>query len=361
MLALHEVRRSLGNWLAITRNRVRGRTYAPHPRRAIFVETSGRCNLACRFCAYEQMRPGSLMPLDQFRRTVDQIVDLGFDFIFLTPMLGEAFADPTLFEKFDLLEREPRIRGYSFYSNFILPDPADIADLAPRPKLDALYISLYGFDAESFALTTRKPAIQFERLLANLDALYKATATWTLPGGLHFNVRTVRSATRFLDRQTPLVAQIKRLQAERGARFDESDEFDSWGGAITPEDVAPLGITLTDGRHLYMRGACTKLFGQVQIKADGSVHACACRDVDGSLVIGNTGQTPLAEILSWTNAAYRRLIEEQMRGQFSANCRVCSMYRSVFDDRGARLDPTLEIMSVEDAIARLDAPQADKK
>jgi hypothetical protein len=352
---LHRIRRSLGNRLAITRGRLRGRTFAPHPRRAIFIETSARCNLACRFCAYEQTGPGSLMGMDLFRSTVGQIVDLGFNFIYLTPMLGEAFADPTLFEKFELLEREPAIRGYSFYSNFILPDPEDVLRLPRWRKLHALYISLYGFDEPSFVLTTRKPAIQFQRLHDNLEALLQATAAWRPLGGMHFNARTVRTETPFLKQPTPFVGVLNRLLGERGATLDESDEYDSWGGTISEQDVEPLGIAITDGRDLYMYGACTKVFGELQIKADGTVHACACRDLDGSLRIGHLGSTPLAGILSWDNPLYRRLIENQMQGRFGPNCRSCSSYRSVFDDRASRQDPSLEVMEVGEAVSRLTA------
>ncbi len=298
MLTLHEIRRSLGNWLAITRSRVRGRTYAPHPRRSIFVETSARCNLACRFCAYDQVGPGQLMRMDMFRATIREITDMGFDFVYLTPSLGEAFADPTLFDKFDLLEREPNIRGYSFYSNFIMPSVDGVRSLAARPKLHALYISLYGFDEDSFVRTTRKPAKQFQRLQRNLETLLEATSSWIPAEGIYFNVRTVCTNRPFLHQPTPFVDTVQRLMRERGAQLDESGEYDSWAGRITDADVEPLGITLTDGRHLYMHGACTKIFGEIQIKADGAVHACACRDMDGSLRIGQLGASPLAEILS---------------------------------------------------------------
>ena len=88
---------------------------------------------------------------------------------------------------------------------------------------------------------------------------------------------------------------------------------------------------------------------KVQIKADGQVHACACRDIDGSLVVGHLEQAKLKDILSFENAPYRDLIESQMRGQFNDNCRSCSSYRSVYDARPSAGDPNLSVMSYEDA------------
>jgi hypothetical protein len=355
MLTIRETRRSLGNWLAIMKNRLRQRTYAPHPRRAIFVETSARCNLACRFCAYEQIGPGALMGNDFFDSTIRQIVATGFDFVYLTPMLGEAFADPTLFDKFNLLERERGITGYSFYTNFILPRTAQIHALSRLTKLRALYISLYGFDESSFELTTRKPAKQFQRLYANLHTLLGVMASLKLADGIHFSIRTVRNAKPFMESQTPFVALLRRFQKECNAHIDEADDYDTWAGMITNDDVTPLGIELTDGRQVYMYGACTKIFGELQIKADGAVHACACRDTDGSLYIGHLGSQSLADILSWDNPSYRQLILDQMKGKFGSNCRLCSSYRSVFDDRPSRFNPDLRVMDVEDAIALLSS------
>ncbi len=353
LAAWHELRRSLGNFLAIAGNRVAGRTFTPHPRRQIFIETSGRCNLACRFCAYGKVEPGGFMELERFRKTIDAAADIGFGFVWLTPMLGEVFADPGLDDKFAALDDHPGIEGYAFYSNFILARPPQIESLPSRRKLDAIHVSIYGYDADSFEATTRKPARQFEKLLANLERLAASAPGWSPPGGLHFNVRTKRTATPFLDRDTDLSRLLRRFRTEAGAHLTEADDYDNWGGVIDPGDVEPLGIRLTDGRHIYMHGACTKLFGEVQIKADGVVHACACRDVDGSLVIGDLGERPLRRILSLANPSYRRLIEDQMQGRFGANCRSCSFYRSVYDHRPAAGDPGFEVMSYERALRML--------
>ena len=90
--------------------------------------------------------------------------------------------------------------------------------------------------------------------------------------------------------------------------------------------------------------------------ADGAVHACACRDADGSLTIGSLHQEPLANILSMSNPAYGQIIEFQQNGIYSTNYRSCSMYRSIYDQRPAggdaqfktiRLQKALKLMEVE--------------
>ena len=65
-----------------------------------------------------------------------------------------------------------------------------------------------------------------------------------------------------------------------------------------------MQIKSTEGA--YKLGACEKLFDSVQVTATGMVNACACRDVDASLTIGDVNATPLAEILSpETRATWR--------------------------------------------------------
>ncbi len=348
-----EIRRGLGNFAAIIKSRLSGNTYVPHPRRAIFIETSGRCNLACRFCAYAKSKPGGFMPSERFADVLEQVGDMGYRFVWLTPMLGEVFADPQITEKFALLETDPRIEAYSFYSNFILARLAQVEALSDLRKLSGLYISLYGIDAETFEQTTRKPASQFEKLQENLSHLLGIMDDWHPRDGINFNVRTVKTHTPILECDTPTAELLRDLTA-KGASVSVAEEYDSWGGTIPQSDVTPLGIELVDGNHLYMHGPCTKIFAEVQIKADGQVHACACRDMDGSLNIGHLDNAPLKEILSFANDTYRELIRSQTQNQFGANCRACSSYRSIYDSRPSRFDSSLEVMSYEQACEFLE-------
>ena len=97
---IKEWRRSLGNLLVIQKNRLMGRSFVPIPRSAISIETSARCNLACRFCAYPKRGPGNFMTMERFSNSVEQACENGISKFCLTPMLGEVFADPNWIEKF---------------------------------------------------------------------------------------------------------------------------------------------------------------------------------------------------------------------------------------------------------------------
>jgi hypothetical protein len=136
-----------------------------------------------------------------------------------------------------------------------------------------------------------------------------------------------------------------RKFAAKGANVSEDNEYDSWVVTITQDEVDPLGIKLTDGNQLSMHGTCAKVFAEIQIKADEQMHASACRDIDGSLVVGNLNQTKLKDILSFENVPYRELIESQIQGQFNKNGRSCSSYRSNYDGRASAGYPSLAVMS----------------
>ena len=62
----------------------------------------------------------------------------------------------------------------------------------------------------------------------------------------------------------------------------------------------------------YKRGACELLFTKPVVLANGDVNACACRDVEAELVVGNVNETPLAEV--WAGDGIDGLIEQHEAG-----------------------------------------------
>ena len=93
-------------------NALLGRQFLPHPRQKIQIETSGRCNLACKFCAYSKKVEGkTIMSMDLFQEVVNQAADMGFSEIGLTPMTGEVFMDKGIIEKMHYLDDHPQIKS----------------------------------------------------------------------------------------------------------------------------------------------------------------------------------------------------------------------------------------------------------
>ncbi|MBM08581.1 MAG: hypothetical protein CMF69_03265 [Magnetovibrio sp.] len=346
---LRMIRRSVGNFAAISRGRFLKRTYVPEPRSAISIETSQRCNLACRFCAYPKRGPGKFMTLATFQEAVQQALHYGSHEFWLTPMLGEIFADQKWSEKFRYLENELGVQKFGFFTNFILPSPGQILHLCDYKKLSSLHISIYGHDLNSFVAITRRPKAQYDRLINNLEALGDIISSNKFSCDIHFSMRTLGGISAATIPNTPLVVLLKKLKDMGNVTFIVSTDFDNWGGTVTEEDTKEIATGLIDGRGIYMFGACHLLFSTPQISANGDVRACACRDVDGSLTIGNIYSEPLREIHSWSNPVFRRIVDEQQSGQYGKNCRSCSMYRSVYDHRPAHNTPRWPIVSLVEA------------
>jgi hypothetical protein len=325
------LKRSLG-WFAIfTLNRLRGRSFVPHPRGSVFIETTSHCNLGCRFCSYEKhVRSRTTMESGLFTDVVDQVAAAGFRHLWLTPQTGDVFTDKSFLRRVEAVEASA-VPSFSFYTNLIGASGDQIEALAATPKLREFHVSLYGEDEARFVATARRPAAQFERLLRNLDHMaaipaWRSRLVLTLRTGKHFRQEGWTG---------PLAERVAVLRQRHGAGFDCVTEYDSWGGLITPDDVAGLDIDITDGAPFYRRGACIRAVGAAQIMADGTVNACACRDPSGALRIGHVREAPLDWILSAANPAYATLLDNMDGGVFPDPCRHCSVYRSVYDHRWA--------------------------
>ncbi len=104
------------------------------------------------------------------------------------------------------------------------------------------------------------------------------------------------------------------------------------GGFFSNVDVREIGFTVIDVSHVYKRGVCGFLLYGLIVLADGRVNACAVRDVNGTLIIGDTKISLLSDILSDRNPVYMKIIEEQMAGSFRPVCKSCDFYQSVYQN-----------------------------
>jgi MoaA/NifB/PqqE/SkfB family radical SAM enzyme len=325
------LRMSARFFIQLNRNRLKRREFVPHPRTFLFIETVTHCNLGCKFCTHRlHRRPDAVMPLNTFRNYVDQAVGLGFDRIALTPINGDIFVDKGIMDKVELLERRDGITGMLAYSNFIAAGPAAIATLVALERLELFNISVYGFDPASFAAIADRGEAQYHRLVANLNHLADLLPTARRPQAFQATIRAARDFTLDQAPDSTLVVALRRLQG-LGMAMSVQSRCDDWGGLIAPEDLAGLGMDLIRGRLLYKQGACILPFYSVQVLADGRVNACACRDVDGQLQIGDLRHQSLKQILSARNPVYTDLIRGQQAGHFADVCRGCSFYRSIHD------------------------------
>lgn len=318
--------RNQRNRVQIEVNRLRGREFVPNHARSLFIETSSLCNLTCRFCAYDKkVSPRVSMTDEFFSDCVEQAVDLDLVRYHLTPCTGDVFMDKGLFRKLEFLEAHPRVESYNFFTNFTIPSADEIEQLLQLSKLESMKVSVYGHDRDSFVAVTQSTEKVYERLVANLEALFARLSRVRF--ALSLGLRTTGNGRIH---GTSEVQRLLERFANAGIPVHMKHVFNNWGGMITNADVQDLGIEVTDTRSTFKKGACTLLFTGVQVMATGIVNGCACRDVDATLRIGDLNHAPLATILSPRNPAYVELIQEQQAGNFRPICQGCDFYKSIY-------------------------------
>src|SRR5437763_7733554 len=138
--------------------------------RAFHIEGTNVCNADCVFCAYSDMqRPKRVMPMALFRKVVDEYVGMRGHHVSMTPLVGDPFVDPHLFERLDELYRRPEIDHYYFYTNGILMTPANGERLLAYAPKFRVHVSWGGFDREEFKAIMGVDA--FDTVRTNVDSL----------------------------------------------------------------------------------------------------------------------------------------------------------------------------------------------
>jgi hypothetical protein len=319
--------RNMRNAVMTHINRRMGREFIPGPRTALSLETSSICNLDCCFCAYpKKQSPRVVMSDDFFRNCVSQALDLGYNEFDLTPCTGDVFMDRHLFNKLAFLESEPRVKVYSFFTNFTIPKTSHIEALHQFKKMGGLAVSIYGHDLPSFKDITKSTDVVYSRLVRNLEVLLRMKEKH----GLQVFFILHPGADSLRGRSSEVLTMLDRFKQAGCAVNIQKGLYNNWGGYVTNDDVKHLPIKIIGPDMIHKNGACVRLFTAVQIMATGIVNGCACRDTDATLRLGDLNKTPLRDIVSSRNPAYMELIEEQQKGMFRPVCRSCDFYTSIY-------------------------------
>ena len=315
--------------LEIPFNRLRKRGFIPENFEEFHIETTSACNLKCRFCPYEKKSsPKVTMTNEMFKQNVEQALQLGYTKFHLTPCTGDIFMDKHSFEKFEYLEKHVKVKGYSFYTNLTIPSHDQLMRMADLKKLTRMIISVYGHDQESFIAITKSTAKVYHRLVENLQTMLNPGTKW--PFGISIGHRSSISLGATGTESSELM-KLLRIYRESGIDVASSNGMlNNWGGYITNEDVKGLNLRIGSTNEVYKSGVCVFALEWVQVRANGVVSACSCRDVDASLAIGNINDKPLREIISSRNPEYMKIISEQEQGKYRPVCASCDFYRSIY-------------------------------
>jgi radical SAM protein with 4Fe4S-binding SPASM domain len=294
--------------------------------RGLHVEGTNICNAACVFCAYPQMeRKKQVMTLEDFERVVRQYLAMGGHHVSLTPIVGDPFVDKHLFERLDFLMGLDDVRGISFYTNAILMGRDKCDRLMRYASKLHVHVSWGGWDKETWdtIMGVKKFEPARDAVLAFLETKERT----------HTPIRfTLALRCPEPQEKNELYRKLHESQRRGLVEIAGMSDYDSWAGMIAPEELRKVG--LQPRTMPYKRGACELLFTKPVILADGRVNACACRDVEAELIVGNVNDKPLGEI--WAGKEITELIERHERGDYPDVCKRCTYFVSVYNSRKSR-------------------------
>ena len=291
----------------------------PH---ALYIEGTNICNAECVFCAYpEMLRPKKVMDMDFFKSVIDQYVALGGAEVDLTPIVGDPFVDGKIFERLDHLASKPGLRRFHFFTNAIGMRPQLSEQLLKYGEKLRVYISFGGFDRETYHKVFGVD--KFEVVVPHIKALIEAKRKSGSKLGLQLNLRTPRD-----NNKGELWDYLLAAKKDGVIEMTWMGAYDSWAGHIKEEELHEAGLT---ARPMPVKkGPCHRLLTSPVILADGRVNACACRDVEATLIIGDVGKQSLHEVLA--GPELKTLLRRHEQDDFPEICKTCTRYRSIWDD-----------------------------
>lgn len=311
-------------------NKILNRSFIPDHKNIIYIENTSKCNLKCKFCGYPKRNlddhPLVDMDFENFKNYVDQATNMGFKNIGLTPVTGDIFMDKKIYEKFSYLEKNKI--DFQFYTNFILAKKEHLNDLFEYNHLKELHISIYGHNEETFKKFTESNSISYKKLIDNLIYLETLLATKSKNFILLIGQRT--SKDFFLSKDnSELSIILKKIIQNHNINYQYEFAFNNWGGLIKDNDITNLNIQFNK-KPVKKIGACSLIFAKNIIGANGNLNACACRDANFTLNLGNLNKAKLKDILSKKNDKYMKLIKDQENGNFPEVCKSCDFYDSIY-------------------------------
>jgi radical SAM protein with 4Fe4S-binding SPASM domain len=263
--------------------------------------------------------------MDEFRQLVADYLAMGGHHVSLTPIVGDPFVDRHLFERLDHLAGLEGVHGISFYTNAILMNAEHCERLMRYGRKLHVHVSWGGFDRDTWnaIMGVEKFEPARDAVLAFLAALERTGSAVRLTLALRCPESSCKGE---------LYEKLKGYERAGLLEIAAIPDYDSWTGRIAPEALAEVGLA---SRPMpYKRGACELLFTKPVVLANGDVNACACRDVEAELVVGNVREKPLSEI--WAGKEIDDLIEAHERGDYPDVCKRCTYFVSVYNSRRSR-------------------------
>lgn len=234
------------------------------------IENCSACNAWCTICPREKMtRPACIMPYSHFIRLVDQAKELGANAISIFGY-GEPLLDKGIVKKIKYCTKK-KLQSF-ITTNASLLDNELIYDLIDAGLTDIRF-SAHGFVTKNYEAVHR--GLKWERVRRNIFNFIASNKK------KHNRVKTHISV---IPMNGESIEDIRHFWEDHVV-YLEIWRPHNWAYGRKYRNTMPRKQTC--GRPLS---------GPVQINADGNIMVC-CFDFDGRMIIGNTYDASIREIL----------------------------------------------------------------
>lgn len=272
--------------------------------KTISIISSMPCQLQCFFCVSGNgfSVPYDVFRVDKFKEVIDMLSEHGYDVIDLTPVVGDIFQDPGIYEKLAYMT-EKKIR-YEVVSNILSLKEDKITELLTNQNME-LAISIYGWDSESYEKTTKTR--KFELFLRKLKAIQAH------PGDLE-NIRLYLRNRDWHEIPDSEVKDVLIDLFDRGATIEDAELTNkNWGGH------------LNFGPKQEKKGLCNRFIFENGIYPNGDITLCNCWDWNKFFVIGNIYEQTLDEIYNLdTNPKLHSFVKKHILSNYEGPCVNCN-------------------------------------
>ena len=268
------------------------------------------------------------MDMDLFKNTIDQYIEMGGKSVGFTPIVGDPMLDKHLFERIDYLENQKNIVDLSFYTNAIALVPKKIDELLKKRRLRiSLSISFGGYDQESYKTV----------MGVDMFRVVKKNIMYLLDNYMKLKTENIKLKIDYRYPEEHKGDELsKMLQKCIDLKLITSDTldgvFDTFGGNVDQRklDTANMDFRIHYGHPKV--GPCAVLFWKPLVLADGKVNACAERDLETNLIVGNLNRQTLKEII------YGKEMKKLMQSFYDRKkmpkvCQNCTVYQSIYNPR----------------------------
>ncbi len=273
-----------------------------HPE--VRYEVTDHCNASCIMCPRDKHAEGrehGIMDLDQYKKSIDEVVLLGAKKIVLTGF-GEPFMDRTLEEKI----RYAKSKGLNTYiiSNASLIN-AKRAEGIIEAGLDELRVSFYGMSHDTYDKVMRN--LNFDVTMKNLMTLLE--------------LRAAKGSKKPRLEISYLMMKENEQDTEKFKEFwgARADAIEIW----KPHNFGDGRDYRTRLEDLTVKTTCGRPEnGPLQIQWNGEVIPC-CYDYNNQVILGNAFEQPVMDVLN--NQKYRMLRVAHRDKEFAAfpYCNQC--------------------------------------